>query len=220
MRWLGNSATPALAPSERRAAARYLLLSAAIALALPASGASKVTRLDCAAGVCGFNVAARDMHDAPCKGLPALVVYSESNGATLIQCGAPHGIDGTTSYLFDRGATGREGLELAGTRFVKSDSLADVTENGVPDRFGPVPLCVKPAPAAAAAGELVLVTKVPAPEAEGAYCYRVIRVGAEPGALALRADSGDPPAAAATAHKKWRKLAARVLRHIRSSDPH
>lgn len=195
---------------------RTLLLSGA--LALPVSGASKVTRFDCAAGVCGFNVAARDVHEAPCKGLPVLVVYSESTGATLIQCGAPHGIDGTTSYLFDRGATGREGLELAGTRFIRSDSLADVAENGVPDRFGPVPLCVRPE--AAATGEFVLVAKMPAPDPEGAYCYRVIHVGTEHGALALRADSGETPAAAATSHKKWRKLAASVLRHIRSSAPH
>lgn len=220
MRWLLNSAPRELSASERRAAVRNLLLSGVLAIALPASAASKVTRFDCAAGVCGFNVAARNMHDAPCKGLPVLVAYSESTGATLIQCGTPHGVDGTTSYMFDRGASGREGLELVGTRFINSDSLADLAENGVPDRFGPVPLCVKTAPEAAATGEFVLVAKMPAPEAEGAYCYRVIRVGAERGALALRADSGDPPAAAATAHKKWRKLASRMLRHIQSADPH
>lgn len=198
---------------------RALLLSGAIALALPASGAGKVTRFDCAAGVCGFNVAARDVHEAPCKGLPVLVAYVESTGATLIQCGAAHGIEGTTSYLFDRGTAGREGLELTGTRFIKPDSLAGLAENGVPDRFGPVPLCAEPAPAAAAAGEFVLLAKTPAPDPEGAYCYRVIHAGLANGALALRADSGEPPAAAATAHKKWRKLAEKVLRHIRSSAP-
>jgi hypothetical protein len=196
---------------------RRLLLSAAIALALPASGAGKVTRFDCTGGVCGFNVAASDMHEAPCKGQAVLVAYSESSGATLIQCG---GTDGTTSYLFDRGAAGRAGVELAGTRFIKSDFLAEAAENGVPDRFGPVPLCVKPASTLAAAGEFVLVAKAPAPEADGAYCYRVIRVGAESGALALHTDLGEPPAAPATAHQKWRKLAATVLRQIRSGDPH
>ncbi len=189
---------------------RGLLLAAAVALALPASGAGKVSKFDCAGGVCGFNVPAGDVREAPCRGQPVLVAYSESSGATLIQCG---GADGTKSYLFDRGATGRAGLELAGTRFIKSDFLAEAAENGVPDRFGPVPLCVKSAPAAAATGEFVLVAKAPGPEADGAYCYRVIRVGGRH-ALALRADSGEPPAAAATAHKKWRKLAARVLRHI------
>lgn len=190
---------------------RILLLAAAMSLALPASGAGKVSRFACAGGVCGFNVAASQVREAPCKGQPVLVAYSESSGATLIQCGAS---DGTRTYLFDRGATGRAGLELEGTRFVKSDFLAEAAEHGVPDRFGPVPLCARPGTAAAAAGEFVLVAKAPAPEADGAYCYRVIRVGAERGALALRADAGEPPASTATAHNKWRKLAAKVLRHI------
>jgi hypothetical protein len=206
-----------LAAFERPGAMHRLLLAASFALALPASGAGKFTRFDCAGGVCGFNVPASAVHEAPCKGQPVLVAYSESSGATLIQCG---GADGTTSYLFDRGAAARPGLELAGTRFIKSDFLAEAAESGVPDRFGPVPLCVKPGPAAAAAGEFVLVAKVPAPEVDGAYCYRVIRAGAGPGAPALRADSGEPPAATTTAHRKWRKLAANVLRHIRSRDPH
>lgn len=188
-----------------------LLLAAAVSLALPASGSSKVARFDCASGVCGFNVSARDVREAPCKRQPVLVAYSESSGATLIQCG---GAEGTRTYLFDRGATGRAGLELQGTRFIKADFLAEAAESGVPDRFGPVPLCARPGAAAAAAGEFVLVAKAPAPEVDGAYCYRVIRVGAERGALALRADSGEPPATAATAHRKWRKLAAKVLRHI------
>lgn len=196
---------------------RTVLLAAAVALALPASGASKVTKFDCAGGVCGFNVAASDVREAPCKGQPVLVAYSESSGATLIQCGTA---DGTRSYLFDRGATGRAGIELAGTRFIKSDFLAEAAEYGVPDRFGPVPLCVKPGAAVAAAGEFVLVAKEPVPEPDGAYCYRVIRVGAERGELALRADAGKAPAATATPHKKWRKLAAKMLRHIRPGDPH
>lgn len=203
--------------SERCVALRCLLAAATIVLALPASGASKVAKFACAGGVCGFNVPARDVREAPCKGQPVLVAYSESSGATLIQCGGP---DGNMTYLFDRGATGRAGLELEGTRFIKSDFLAEASRNGVPDRFGPVPLCVKSGAAAAAAGEFVLMTKVPAPEPDAPYCYRVIRVGAERGALALRADAGEPPAGAATAHKKWRKLAAKVLRHIPSVPPH
>lgn len=196
-----------------------MLLAAAAALALPASGAGKVTKFDCVGGVCGFNVAASDVREAPCKGQPVLVAYSESSGATLIQC---DGADGTSSYLFDRAATGRAGIELAGTRFIKSDFLAEAAAYGVPDRFGPVPLCVKPAAAVAANGEFVLVAKEPAPGPDGGYCYRVIRAGAAHGGLALRTDSGAPPAATASAaaHKKWRKLAARVLHHIRSGDPH
>jgi hypothetical protein len=193
------------------------LLATAVALALPANGASKVTEFDCAGGVRGFNVAASDVREAPCKGQPVLVAYSESSGATLIQCGAA---EATRTYLFDRGATGRAGIELAGTRFIKSDFLAEAAEYGVPDRFGPVPLCVKPEAAVAPAGEFVLVAKEPAPEADGAYCYRVIRVGTERGELALRADSGKSPTATAAAHKKWRKLAASMLRHIRSGNPH
>lgn len=199
---------------------RGAVLAAVIALALPAGGAANVTRFDCAGGVCGFNLAARDVHEAPCKGQPVLVAYSESTGATLIQCGVPRGEDGTTSYLFDRGVTGRAGLELAGTRFIKADSLAEVAEHGVPDRFGPVPLCARPAPQVAAAGEFVLVARTPAPGPDAAYCYRVIRVGSERGTLALRTDGGAAPAAAAKARNKWRKLAARVLRQIRSGEPH
>lgn len=196
---------------------RAVLLAAAVALALPASGASKVEKFDCVGGVCGFNVAASDVREAPCKGQPVLVAYSESSGATLIQCGAA---DATRTYLFDRAATGRAGIELAGTRFIKSDFLAEAVADGVPDRFGPVPLCAKPAAAVAAAGEFVLVAKEPAPGPDGGYCYRVIRVGAGHDGLALRADPGKSPTAAATPHKKWRKLAASMLRHIRSAAPH
>jgi hypothetical protein len=196
---------------------RTVVFATAVALALPASSASEVTKPDCAGAVCAFNVAASDVREAPCKGQPVLVAYSEASGATLIQCGAA---EGTTSYLFDRGATGRAGVELAGTRFIKSDFLAEAAEYGVPDRFGPVPLCVKPVPQPTANGEFVLVVKMPAPQPEAAYCYRVIRVGTERGALALRADSGKPPAAATGAHKKWRKLASSVLRRIHSRHPH
>lgn len=194
---------------------RSLMLIVALAAALPAV-AGKLARFDCDRDVCGFNVPAREIREAPCRGLPVLVAYSESSGATLIQCGVAHGPEDTTTYLFDRASTGGAGLELAGTRFIKPDALAQAAERGVPDRFGPVPLCARPEPAAAVAGEFVLLAKMPAPDAGGAYCYRVIHAGARDGALALRAESGEPPAAAPTAHKKWGKLAARMLRQIPS----
>lgn len=194
-----------------------LLLCAAVAAASLdiAVAADAVAPFDCFQGVCGFNLTAGAMRVAPCQDRPVLVAYSQSGGATLIQCGAPTDASGNVSYLFDRHSTGRAAFELAGTRFIKPDFLAEAADSGVPDRFRAVPLCVKPEPATAAIGEILLVAKTLAQNADGAFCYRLLRVGTDGGRLEIRADQGEAPAVSTAARAKWGALAARLLPHIR-----
>lgn len=194
-----------------------LLLCAAIAAASLdiALAADAVAPFDCFQGVCGFNVAAYELRASPCKDRPVLVAYSQPGGATLIQCSAPSDSARNLSYLFDRRSPERAIFELVGTRFIKSDLLAEAANGGVPDRFGAVPLCVKPEPASAAIGEILLVLKTLAQDAGGADCYRLLRVRTDRGRLEIRADKGAAPAASTTARAKWRALVGRLLPHIR-----
>ncbi len=130
-----------------------LMLAAFCAASGAASGASAATQavapFACVGAICGFNVLARELRVAPCRGQSMLVAYSMTSGLSLVQCSAPGDVGGNASFLFDRANPARPGLALNGTRFVKPDALAEVNRDGVPDRFGPVPLCAEAGSAAA-----------------------------------------------------------------------
>ena len=207
--------------SERSGRLRSLILFGAIAATSPALviAADPVAPFDCIQGVCGFNVTARDLRVAPCEDRPVLVAYSQGGGATLIQCSARTDAAGNLSYLFDRHARGSGTFELAGTRFIKPDFLAEAVVEGVPDRFGALPLCAKLAPSAAVTGEILLVSKTLKSNADGAYCYRLLRAGTASGRLTIQADSGEAPAISKTANMKWAALASRILPHIKGNAP-
>jgi hypothetical protein len=192
----------------------------AIALPFNATARDKVAQFDCDKGVCGFNVTAAEMRIAPCRGASVLVAYSQNSGATLIQCSMPGNISGSLSYLFDWHSTDGAEFELKHTRFIKPSFLAEATESGIPDRFGPVPLCMPTASTTSATGELLLVVKTPHPGADESYCYRLLRIRDDAGGLVINSADGPAPAPSTTARAKWRSLLAVLRPYIQSAAHH
>ena len=113
----------------------------------PASGPA------CASDVCVVNVIAAELIPAPCASDSVLVAYSKVTGATVIQCSNPSDAQENKSFIYDRLDHGVKPFELSGGRFIRPDSFADLAKDGVPDKFGPVPLCAAKGREAPASGE-------------------------------------------------------------------
>lgn len=191
--------------------AALALAAAALWAPLPAGAdTDPVARFDCEQGVCGFNVVNAELVAEPCAGSAVLAAYHATGGAAIVQCSGGSEQSEPTSFVFDRSRRG-PAFEVPGGRFVRPAALADAAVQGVPDRFGPVPLC-QPAAArtAEAASPLQMVLKVPA--ADGA-CYRVLSVLGSGRSLALHLDDGSPPPAPADVRtrRRWAGLVARML---------
>lgn len=118
-----------------------LLIVIILAACCCESFAKDVTDSECAAGVCTFHVLSDSLVVPPCNGYSVLVAYSESSGSTAIQCSSP--TEESKVYLFNRSGNLNKAYMLEGGRFLSSDSFPALVEEGVPDRFAPVPLCNK-----------------------------------------------------------------------------
>jgi len=191
--------------------AALALAAAALWEPMPATAdTTAVARFDCEQGVCGFNVVDAELVVEPCAGGAVLVAYHATGGTAIVQCGGGSGPDEPTSYVFDRSRRGPT-FEVPGGRFVRPAALVEAAALGVPDRFGPVPLC-RPgaARAAEAASPLQLLLKTPA--ADGS-CYRVLSVLGSGHTLALLADDSSPPLAPADVltRRRWAALVDRML---------
>lgn len=212
---MANSPSPGfdwLWRAGRRAPGKTLL-----ALLLGAGGAiaadQAIAPFDCVGAVCGFNVLARELRVAPCHGQSLLMAYSTASGLALLQCSTPGDPVGNASLLFDRANPTRPGLALQGTRFVKPDALAEASRDGVPDRFGSVPLCAGAGGAEAGSGELLLLKKRPSADAAEGACYALLRARLVAGEPVVRGPSGEPIAAgtAPVAIDRWQALLAGLL---------
>jgi hypothetical protein len=144
----------------------------------------------CADDVCVINVFATKLVVAPCAGYSVLAAYSKSNGATLIQCSRLAAGEENKSFVYDRQDREVKSFEFDGGRFIRPDYLATAEEKGIPDKFGPVPLCAAKNREAAAAGELLIAEKQPSNSEDDSYCYRIHYVVAEKGSLSIRSDNG------------------------------
>ena len=119
-----------------------LLSGAAVVIALHAArsaAAEPVVAGECDQQGCGFIVIAESLRVAPCRHRAVLVVYSAADGAALIQCSTDGDLEANLTYVFDRTKRTDPGVEVTATRFLKASALAQIIDEGVPDRFGPVP---------------------------------------------------------------------------------
>ena len=109
----------------------------------------------------------------PCADDSVLVAYSQSSGATLIQCSDPDDPEDNKAFVFDRHDATAKSYEFLGGRFIRPDYLATAVTEGIPDKMGAVPLCAVKDRRAAAAGELLLAEKQPSDSQDAPYCYRI-----------------------------------------------
>jgi hypothetical protein len=187
-----------------------LALAAAAAAKVPATW--QIAPFDCSGEVCGFIVTADARLGAPCEGRSVLVAYSRTGGATLVQCSAPDRSEDNLLYAFNRSSSEGQVYELDGGRYVNLSSLAQAATDGIPDRFGPVPLC-RP-PGTAHAGELTVIVKEPDEGGEHPYCYRLYRALTASGAIEMTADGTSAPAPSSGGRARWSKLVAALRPYL------
>jgi hypothetical protein len=144
----------------------------------------------CAEDVCVINVFATKLVVAPCAGYSVLAAYSKLSGATLIQCSSLADAEENKAFIYDRHDREVKSFEFDGGRFIRPDYLATAETQGIPDKFGPVPLCAAKNLEVAAAGELLIAEKQPNNSASDPYCYRIHYIVAGKGSLSIRSDDG------------------------------
>jgi hypothetical protein len=173
-----------MSPACRRVALLVWLVGSGVAFA-----DDEVSPPECADEVCVVNVIAEKLIAAPCVGYSVLAAYSKSNGAALIQCSKPAAEDNKV-FIYDRRDRTARSFEFNGGRFIRPDYLAKAQTQGVPDKFGPVPLCPAQNREAAKAGQLLVAEKQPTTSENDPYCYRIHHVVTAKGSLSIRSDDG------------------------------
>lgn len=174
-----------------------------------------VSEPECADDVCVSNVIAANLIFEPCVGYSVLIAYSKSSGATLIQCSDPASEQNNQSFVYDRQHGAAKSFEFLGGRFIRPGYLASAQTGGIPDKFGPVPLCASKNRRAASRGELLIIEKQPNDSGTNPYCYRVNYVNSEKGSLIIRSDEGnDLSPLSDQAAKKWAKLQTTLRRYV------
>jgi len=162
-----------------------------------------------------INVIAAALVPAPCAGYSVLIAYSKSSGATIIQCSDPLNAQENKAFIYDRFDHSVGPLEYEGGRFIRPDSFGEIEKQGVPDKFGRIPLCGAKDREAPAAGQLVIVRKQPNASDDAPYCYRVNYVVAGKNSLAIRSDDGhQTPALSKKSALRWAKAQEELSRYI------
>ncbi len=169
---------------------------------------------ECADEVCVVNVVADKLITAPCTGYSVLAAYSKSNGATLIQCSKPAAGD-NKALIYDRRDHSVKSFEFDGGRFIRPDALTTAQTHGIPDKFGPVPLCPALNHEAAAEGELLIAEKQPNNSEKDPYCYRIHYIVAGKGSLRIRSDDGkELPPLSEEATAEWTPLREKLAHYV------
>ena len=161
----------------------------------------------CSDGVCVVNVFATTLISPPCVDQSVLVAYSQNSGATLIQCSDPADPEENKAFIYDRRHSSSSSYVLSGGRFIRPDYLATAVSEGMPDKFGAVPLCAVKNRRAGATGEMLLAEKQPSGLQDAPYCYRIHYVMAGTGAVQVVGDDGHELAALPPSEvPAWTKL--------------
>ena len=169
----------------------------------------------CSDGVCVVNVFSKALIVAPCADDSVLVAYSQASGATLIQCSDPEDQEDNKALVYDRHDVTAQAYEFRGGRFIRPDYLATATSEGIPDKFGAVPLCAAKDRRPAASGEMLLAAKQPSDSQDAPYCYRIHYVVAGAGNLHVAGDDGkELPALSFQEAAKWAKLRANLSPYV------
>jgi hypothetical protein len=169
----------------------------------------------CSDGVCVINVLSKALIVAPCTDDSVLVAYSQTSGATLLQCSDPSDPQDNRIFVYYRKDAAAKSYEFRGGRFIRPGYLATAVTEGIPDRFGAVPLCAVKDRRNAATGELLLAEKQPSDSQGAPYCFRIHSVVAGKGTLQVLGDDGKelaalPPVGIAV----WAKLRENVSPYV------
>lgn len=169
----------------------------------------------CSDGVCVINVFAKALVTPPCGDDSVLVAYSQANGATLIQCSDPESAEDNKAFVYDRHDVSAKSYEFRGGRFIRPDYLPTAMSEGIPDKFGAVPLCAMKDRRPAASGEMLLAEKQTDDSAGAPYCYRIHYVVVGKAGLQVIGDDGkELPTLSPTAATAWTKLRQNLSPYI------
>jgi hypothetical protein len=195
----------------------YRLAAAIVCLSCATAGWADdaVSAPACASDVCVINVLSAGLIPASCAGDSVLLAYSKASGATVIQCSNPSNAQDNKAFIYDRLDYRVKPFEVLGGRFIRPDSFGEAQKNGVPDKFGPVPLCAVKDQEAPVAGELLIVQKRTNDSDSAPYCYQVNYVLAGKGSLTVRSDDGrELPALSEPAALQWGKAGKKLAGYI------
>lgn len=144
-----------------------------------------------------------------------LVAYSQSSGATLIQCSDPSGAEENKAFIYDRNGPSAKAFEFRAGRFIRPDSLATAETEGISDKFGSVPLCSAANRRATAGGELLIAEKQPNNSQDAPYCYRIHYVVFGKSTLQITSDDGHEQAdLSPAAIAEWTRLRENLSPYI------
>ncbi len=169
----------------------------------------------CSDGVCVVNVFSKTLIGPPCVDDSLLVVYSQASGATLIQCSDPESAENNKAFVYDRRDGDSTSYEFRGGRFIRPDYLATAASDGIPDKFGAVPLCLVKDRRPAASGEMLLAEKQPNESPGASYCYHIHYVVVGSAGLQIISDDGQQlPALSPAATNEWAELRQNLSPYI------
>ena len=169
----------------------------------------------CSDGVCVVNVFSVSLIVPPCADDSVLVAYSQASGATLIQCSDPEDPEDNRAFVYDRQDGTAKSFEFRGGRFIRPDYLTTALSEGIPDKFGSVPLCAAKERRPAASGELLLAEKQPNDAKDVPYCYHIHYVVVENGSPQVIGDDGREQSALSSAEiAAWAKLRENLSPYI------
>ena len=180
-----------------------------------AFGAVAADSLDaarCNNGTCVANVH-EDSTLAPCVDVTEIILaWRQAAGATLIQCETNDAEMDKPSFIYNRDTPTAPAYAVTGMRWFDASVLAG---GGVSDQFASRDFCRGTRRTPMSAGEILVGEKIPSPDDDNAYCYRLLRIGSTAGAVTLQADDNKGPKPEAD-HAKWDKLAAHMTALIRA----
>ena len=198
-------------------ACRFLFFAVLLVAGSVAVAQQPVSEPACSDGVCVVNVISPKLIASPCVGYSVLIAYSENSGATLIQCSKPAQAQSNKVFVYDRKAAGGKSFLFKGGRFVRPDYLATAATDGIPDQFGPVPLCMS-GHQKAKPGELLIVERHSTSSGNPAYCYGVNSVTVDEKQLQVTRDDGSkPPSLTDAEQKQWTPMWKSLGKYIEGS---
>ncbi|MDD1622291.1 MAG: hypothetical protein LUQ11_12505 [Methylococcaceae bacterium] len=149
---------------------------------------------ECDRGVCRYFVKDKRQISSPCEGSSLIVGYSQSSGATVIQCENTSGTaDENPTLLFDRYEASHPAFEFVGGRFLtaNAEDWELFQSEGIPDKFGPKPLCER-GPRQPADGEFLIGVKRLrfGEDPDPPYCYDLYLINGNSNAWMVTSASG------------------------------
>ena len=198
----------------------FLLLALA---ACTRAAAEVLPNPECERSVCRVQIDNKHQISLPCEGNTLALGYSQSGGATVIQCANPSGTaEENPLLLFDRHDATHAAYEFSGGRLLtpNADDWEMFQTEGVPDKFGPKPLCHAGSKPPGAGEFLIGVKQVQTGDhPEAPYCFELFLVsGGSNWSVAAFSQQPVTPASA-TELSRWQTLVSRLTALVAPFEP-